>query len=97
MDSPQLRDLLEAFASLDAARLTRMSGAARQQQLDARQLLSEYVDSLWEDVRRAGERPEVGDKYHALAAVRSLTHSLRTVAFDAVYDTEPHDPADRAE
>jgi len=94
MDSPQLQDLLEAFASLDGARLTRMSGEARQQQLDARQLLCEYVDALWEDVRRAGERPEVGDKYHALAVVRSLTHSLRAVAFDAVYDIAPHDPGD---
>jgi hypothetical protein len=78
-------DLVEAFASLDRARLAHMSDEARQQQLDARQLLWEYVEC-------AGERPEVGDKYHALAVVHSLTGSLRTIAFNAVYDTEPHDP-----
>jgi hypothetical protein len=94
MDSPQHQGLVEAFASLDGARLTRMSGEARQQQLNARQLLWEYVDALWDDVQRAGERPEVGDKYEALTVVRSLTRSMRAVAFDAVYDTAPHDPAD---
>ena len=36
-------------------------------------------------------RPEVGDKYRALGVVRSLTRSLRTVAFDAVYDADPRD------
>ena len=47
-------DLVEAFASLDRARLAHMSDEARQQQLDARQLLWEYVESLWQDVERAG-------------------------------------------
>ena len=85
-------DLVEAFASLDRARLAHMSDEARQRQLDARQLLWEYVESLWQDVERAGERPEVGDKYHALAVVHSLTGSLRTIAFNAVYDPETQDP-----
>ena len=92
MDSAALPDFVETFASLDRARLTHMDGEARQEQLDARQLVWEYVDALWQDVQRAGERPEVGDKYHALTVVRSLTRSLRTVAFDAVYDAEPRDP-----
>ena len=92
MDSAALPDFVETFASLDRARLTHMDSEARQQQLDARQLVWEYVDALWQDVQRAGERPEVGDKYRALTVVRSLTRSLRTVAFDAVYDAEPRDP-----
>ena len=91
MDSAGPPDFVEAFASLDQARLTHMSGEARQLQLDARQLVWQYVDALWQDVQRAGERPEVGDKYHALGVVRSLTRSLRTVAFDAVYDADPLD------
>jgi hypothetical protein len=88
MDSAGPPHFVETFASLDRARLAHMSGEARQQQLDARQLVWEYVDALWQDVQRAGERPEVGDKYHALTVVRSLTRSLRTVAFDAVYDVD---------
>ena len=92
MDPAALPDFVKTFASLDRARLTHMDGEARQQQLDARQLVWEYVDALWQDVQRAGERPEVGDKYRPLTVVRSLTRSLRTVAFDAVYDAEPRDP-----
>jgi hypothetical protein len=79
-------EFVEAFASLDYARLTRMEEAARSAQLDARQLLREYVEALWRDVERSGERPEVGEKYQALAVVRELVRSLTTVAFDAVHD-----------
>jgi hypothetical protein len=79
-------EFVEAFASLDRARLTRMEEAERSAQLDARQLLRQYVEALWHAVERSGERPEVGEKYHALAVVRALVRSLTTVAFDAVYD-----------
>jgi hypothetical protein len=79
-------DLVESFASLDRARLTRMSEATRAEQLEARQLLMEYVDALWEDVQRAGERPDVGEKYQALAVIRELSRSMTTIAFEAVYE-----------
>lgn len=86
-------DFVEAFASLDRARLTRMDEAARARQFDARQAVQQYVEALWQDVQRSGERPDVGDKYHALAVVRAFTRSLTTVAFDAVYDGQSRDPA----
>ena len=79
-------ELVEAFAALDRARLTRMSEPDQERQLVARQALLEYVESLWDDVQRSGERPDVGEKYHALATVLALTRSLTSVAFDAVYD-----------
>jgi hypothetical protein len=84
-------ELVAAFAALDRARLVRMDAGARQDQLDARQALLEYVEALWVDVQRAGERPDVGEKYGALAAVRELARSLTTVAFNAVYDV-PSEP-----
>lgn len=84
MDRPP--DFVESFAALDRARLTRMDETARATQLDARQLLLQYVEGLWQDVQRCGERPEVGDKYHALAVVRELAHSLTAIAFDALHD-----------
>lgn len=79
-------ELIESFASLDSARLTRMGDSDRERQLAARQALLEYVEALWQDVRRSGERPDVGDKYESLAVVRELARSLTAVAFDAVYD-----------
>jgi hypothetical protein len=81
-------DVVESFAALDRARLTRMDEGARAEQLRARQVLLDYLESLWQDVRRAGEKPDVGDKYQALAIVRELTRSLTAVAFDAVYDRQ---------
>jgi hypothetical protein len=81
-------DVVESFASLDRARLSRMTDTARAEQLAARQALLEYAESLWQDVRRAGERPDVGDKYEALAIVREVARSLTAVAFDAVYDRQ---------
>jgi hypothetical protein len=81
-------EIVTSFAALDRARLTRMSEAQRQEQLDARQVLLEYVEALWQDVQRAGERPDVGDKYEALAVVREVARSLTAVAFDAVYDRQ---------
>jgi hypothetical protein len=81
-------DLVESFASLDRARLTRMGDAERAGQLAARQALLDYVEALWQDVQRAGERPGVGEKYQALAVVRELSRSLTAVAFDAVYDRQ---------
>jgi hypothetical protein len=79
-------ELVEAFAALDRARLTRMSEPDRERQLVARQTLLEYVETLWDDVRRSGERPDIGEKYQALATVLALTRSQTSVAFDAVYD-----------
>ena len=81
-------EVIEAFASLDRARLTRMDEGARAEQLRARQALLEYLEALWQDVRRSGEHPEVGEKYRALAIVREMTRSLTTAAFDAVYDRQ---------
>jgi hypothetical protein len=79
-------DLIESFASLDRARLTRMDERARVEQLEARQALLDYLEALWQDVRRSGEQPDVGEKYGSLAIVREMTRSLTAVAFDAVYD-----------
>jgi hypothetical protein len=84
---PLPEELVESFASLDRARLTRMSEPARERQLIARQALLEYVEELWQDVQRSGERPDVGEKYRSLATVLGLARSLSEVAFDAVYDT----------
>jgi hypothetical protein len=80
-------ELVDSFASLDRARLTRMSEPARESQLTARQIPLEYVEALWEDVQRSGERPDIGEKYEALATVRELARSMSEVAFDAVYDS----------
>ena len=80
-------DLVDAFGSFDRARLIRMSETDRARQLDARQLLYDYVNALWADVERAGERPAVGEKYQAIAVMRELIMGLRTTAFETVYDT----------
>jgi hypothetical protein len=82
-------ELVDTFASLDRARLTRMSESAGERQLNARQVLLEYVEALWHDVQRSGEHPDIGEKHQALAIVRALTRSLSTVAFDAIYDRRP--------
>jgi hypothetical protein len=79
-------DVIDSFASLDRARLTRMDEGARVEQLEARQALLDYVEALWQDVRRAGEKPDVGEKYNALAIFREMTRSMTAVAFDAVYN-----------
>jgi hypothetical protein len=80
-------DLADAFGSFDRARLIRMSETDRARQLDARQLLYDYVTALWADLERAGERPAVGEKYQAIAMMRELITGLRTTAFEAVYNT----------
>lgn len=79
-------EFIEAFAAIDRARLTRMDAPDRTGQLAARQALLDYVEALWHDVHRSGERPDIGEKYQALAAVRELARSMTAVAFDAVYD-----------
>ena len=79
-------DLIEAFGSFDRARLDRMSEAGRASQLDVRQLLHDYVEGLWADIEQAGERPALGEKYQAIAAMRELTRALRAIAFEAVYN-----------
>jgi hypothetical protein len=80
-------DLADAFGSFDRARLIRMSETDRASQLDARQLLYDYVNALWADIERAGERPAVGNKYQAIAVMRELITRLRKTAFEAVYNT----------
>jgi len=70
----------------DQARHVLLSEVGRVSQQDARQLLYDYMDGLWADITRAGERPAVGGKYQAIAAMRELTGVLRTIAFEAVYD-----------
>ncbi len=49
----------------------------------------DYVEALWADVRRAGERPDVGEKYLALEVIRELSRSMTTIAFEAVYGSRP--------
>lgn len=82
-------DLAAAFGAFDRARLGRMDADALRAQLAARELLGEYVEALWQDVQRSGEKPEEGDKYRSIAAMVELTRALRMVAFDAVYDPLP--------
>jgi len=60
--------------------------------VDARETFRSYVESLWQDVQRSGEHPEVGDKYQALALVRELARSLTVVAFDETHDGAPTSP-----
>ncbi len=81
-------ELIASFESIDRALVTRLGDGVRADQLAARQALLEYVEALWQDVQRAGERPDVGEKYDALAVVRELARSLTTIAFDAVYDRQ---------
>jgi hypothetical protein len=81
-------EFVDVFASLDRARLSRMDQAAQSDQLDARDAVRHYVEALWQDVQRSGERPEVGDKYRALAIVRELIRSLTVVAFDVAHDAD---------
>ncbi len=84
MESPA--DFIATFASIDRARLSRMDQAAWSAQLDAREAVRHYVEALWQDVQRAGENPEIGEKYRALAIVRELVRSLTVVAFDVSHD-----------
>jgi hypothetical protein len=86
-DRDTASDLADAFGSFDRARLSRMSESEQASQLDARQLLYDYVNALWADVERAGERPTIGEKYQAIAAMRELITRLRITAFEAVYNT----------
>ena len=79
-------EFIDVFASLDRARLSRMGQVEQTDQLDAREAVRQYVEALWQDVQRSGERPEVGDKYRALAVVRELTRSITVVAFDVTHD-----------
>jgi hypothetical protein len=87
-------NFIDAFASLDRARLSRMDRAAWSEQLDAREAVRHYVEALWQDVQRSGESPEIGEKYQALATVRDLVRSLTIVAFDLAHDGEDaaHEP-----
>ena len=80
-------NFVDVFASLDRARLSRMDAAAQSDQLAAREVVRHYVEALWQDVQRSGERPDIGDKYVALATVRELMRSLTVVAFDVTHDS----------
>ena len=79
-------DFIATFASIDRARLSRMDQDTWSTQLDAREAVRHYVEALWQDVERAGENPENGEKYQALAIVRDLVRSLPVVAFDVTHD-----------
>ena len=79
-------EFIATFASLDRARLSRMDRSAWSAQLEAREAVRHYVEALWQDVARAGEHPEIGEKYQALAVVRDLVRSLTIVAFDVAHD-----------
>jgi hypothetical protein len=78
-------ELAEAFTPFDRPRLVNCDTASRVAQLAARQALYDYVDELWKDIDRAGEHPEVGEKYLAITSLRELTQVLRSTAFESVY------------
>ena len=80
-------DFIANFAAIDRARLSRMDEATGSTQLEAREVVRHYVEALWQDVERAGESPDVGEKYEALAIVRDLVRSLTIVAFDVTHDS----------
>jgi hypothetical protein len=80
-------DFIANFAAIDRARLSRMDEATGSTQLEAREVVRHYVEALWQDVERAGESPDIGAKYEALAIVRDLVRSLTIVAFDVTHDS----------
>ena len=89
-------DFIAAFAAIDRARLSRMDDDTGSAQLEAREVVRHYVEALWQDVERAGESPEQGEKYEALSIVRDLVRSLTIVAFDVTHDSaaERHEAAE---
>lgn len=95
-ETERLTELIDTFASFDRARLTRMGEAAQSAQLDARQLFEQYIEGLWQDVRRSGECPDVNDRYQALLLVRGLTRSLSTVALEALHGSTASPPPEPA-
>ena len=84
-------EFVDVFSSLDRARLSRMTPEEQSDQFEAREAVQQYVEALWRDVQRSGERPEVGDKYRALAVMREVARSLMVVAFDVTHDTAVED------
>jgi len=82
------RELAEAFAPFDRARLAHSDQASRVAQLAARESVYEHVAQLWADVARAGEHPSTGEKYEAIGSLLELVKILRGTAFEAVYGSD---------
>ncbi|MEU7823057.1 hypothetical protein [Catellatospora sp. NPDC049133] len=76
-------DLADAFAEHDQAALAALDTAARAAQHAARTTLYEYVDSMWENAKRAGLNPATMPEWSVVAGLRDLTSALMDQAFQA--------------
>ena len=73
----------DAFVDHDLARLRGMSMAKLREQSRARELLFDYVDELWEDLKEAGLDPATKLEYSAIAGMRDLTRRLADSVVEA--------------
>lgn len=68
--------LTDAFRRHDVDRLANMTPAQRAEQADARRVLFEYVDAMWDEAKAAGKRPDDDPDFDAVTAMRDLTFDL---------------------
>ncbi|WP_020578307.1 hypothetical protein [Actinopolymorpha alba] len=74
-------DLADAVGSFDSALLARTSAAQRVQQLYARQVLYDFADAMWDDIKARG-LDKIQEQY---AGIRGLAAELVTAAEVAIH------------
>jgi hypothetical protein len=79
--------LAEALAGLDVLRLTRLSEAERQTQLEARWAMFKFFDDAWYDSGRMD--PALGGLWAQVVFLRDLFEAMHHRAFEWLRDTAP--------
>ncbi len=81
-------ELVDAFTELDAAGLGTLTTDQLATQVDARRVLYEYVDRMWEQAKSQGLDPVTRPEYSVVAGLRDLTGALMEHAARAQVDVD---------
>jgi hypothetical protein len=76
-------ELIDAFAEYDAAGLAELDAVGRAEQLQARHVLYNYVDRIWEDAKARGLEPASHPEWSVVAGLRDVTNALLEQAMQA--------------
>lgn len=83
--------LADAFDAYDQAALAALTPAQRAEQLQARWVLHQHVDAIWEDAKSRGLNPAVRPEWGVVAGLRDLTAALHDRATQAQADVGDED------
>ncbi|MFJ4192092.1 hypothetical protein [Kitasatospora sp. NPDC089509] len=82
------QELAEDTEKHDRAGLAALSDGHLREQSDAREELADYLETLWENIKKTGANPAIDPRFEGLSGLLDLARHLHETAADVLEQRE---------